>query len=129
MLFRIICPLFYVSFGGLLYYGLEMLYRGHSHYSMFLCGGIIFYCISLLNRKYESSLHTVTRMILSTFIILFFELFFGSIFNLHLHMDVWNYSTLPYNYKGQICLQFAILWFFLAFPILFLEKKIRYLFL
>ena len=124
-LFKYAEPLFYISFGGLLYYIIEILYRGHSHYSMFLCGGTVFYCVSLLNRKYREKLPLIIRMLLCTFIILSCELLFGILFNLYLKMNVWDYSNLKYNYKGQICLTFSIYWFFLTIPLLFLEERIR----
>ncbi|MBE5955571.1 MAG: hypothetical protein E7253_03870 [Lachnospiraceae bacterium] len=118
-------PLFFLFFGGITYYLIEILYRGRSHYSMFLCGGLSFYCISLFNRRYSSSLHLITRMILCTFIITSLELLFGTIFNLYLHKQVWDYSNQYFNYKGQICLTFSIFWFFLSLPVLFLEEIIR----
>jgi len=123
--YRIFEFVFFIIFGGSVYYLLEILYRGRSHYSMFLCGGILFYWISLFNRRYSSSLHLITKMILCTFIITFLELLFGILFNLYLEKQVWDYSNQFYNYKGQICLTFSILWFFLSCPVLFLEEKIR----
>jgi uncharacterized membrane protein len=118
---------FFFIFGGLTYYIIEILYRGYSHYSMFLCGGIVFYSISLFNRRYNYTLHLVTRMILCTFIITVIELLFGILFNLILLKQVWNYSSYFYNYRGQICLTFSILWFFLSLPVLYTEEKIRFL--
>lgn len=35
--------------GGLLYIMLELLWRGHSHWTMFLLGGICFICLGLIN--------------------------------------------------------------------------------
>ena len=121
-------PLLFISFGGLMYYGIEIFFRGYSHFSMFLCGGIVFYCISLFNRKYSNSLHLITRMIISTFIITIIELFFGLYFNLYLHNDIWNYSDQYFHYKGQICLTFSIIWFFLSFAVLAIEKLMRIIF-
>lgn len=121
---HIIEILFFICFGGLIYYWIEVLFRGFSHYSMFLCGGISFYLIHCLNRN-TSSLHLVTRMILSALLIVGTELCFGIVFNLHLHRQVWDYSSHYYHWKGQICLTFAILWFFLAMPVLYLESFLR----
>lgn len=122
---RITEALFFICFGGSVYYGLEVIFRGFSHYSMFLCGGISFYLISRLNRRYSSSLHLITRMILCTFLILFMELLFGLVFNLFLHRQVWDYSSHYYHWKGQICLTYAIVWFFISCPVLYLESFFR----
>lgn len=124
--YHILESLFFICFGGLVYYFIEITFRGFSHYSMFLCGGVIFYLISLFNRRYSASLHFVTRMIIATFIITAIELIFGIIFNLILHRQVWDYSAHYYHYKGQICLTFSILWFFLTPLVLYLEMFLRH---
>ena len=40
---------FVFSLGGVLYYFLEILFRGYSHFSMFLCGGLCFAGLYLIN--------------------------------------------------------------------------------
>lgn len=117
---------FYVLLGGILYFNTEILYRGHSHYSMFLCGGIVFYCISLFNRIYDTKVCLLIRMIVSSIIITSIELLFGILFNLYLNQHVWDYSNQFLNYKGQICLGYSILWFFLSLPILYFEQILRH---
>lgn len=117
--------LFLFFFGGLTYYTIEVVFRGYSHYSMILCGGLAFYLVSLFNRHYEKSLHLTTRLILSSTIITATELLFGVIFNLYLGYSVWDYSEHVIHFRGQICLTFSILWFFLSVPVLFIERWIR----
>lgn len=36
-------------FGGLVYFGLEVLFRGHSHWTMFVLGGFLFLILGELN--------------------------------------------------------------------------------
>lgn len=126
--YRMLEALFFFFFGGTLYYCLELIFRGHSHYSMILCGGLVFYFVSLMNRHCEKVLHLVTRLILSSMIITGTELIFGIIFNLHFGYSVWDYSEHAIHYRGQICLTFSILWFFLSLPLFWLERKIRLVF-
>jgi uncharacterized membrane protein len=118
-------PLFLICLGGMLYYFMELTTRGHSHYSMMLCGGLSFYAASLINRYFEGKLSLLSRMILSAIVITLIELCFGLYFNLYLHLHVWDYSTHLIQYKGQICLTFSILWFFLSLPIFWVEKGVR----
>lgn len=118
-------PLFYISLGGMAYYFLEIACRGRSHYSMILCGGLAFYCVSLMNRCLEDKLSLLSRMILASAVITIIELFFGLYFNLYLHKNVWDYSTHFINYKGQICLSFSVIWFFLSFPIFYIDRKLK----
>lgn len=125
LLYRVLEFIFFLFFGGFTYYFLELFFRGFSHYSMVLCGGLAFYAVSLFNRYFEYSLHIITRLICSALIITAMELIFGIIFNLYLGKNIWNYSEHAIHYKGQICLTFSILWFFLSYPVLYIEKWIR----
>lgn len=42
------------------------------------------------------------------------ELAAGLILNIWLGLDIWDYSHLPFNLWGQICPQFAAVWWFLC---------------
>lgn len=48
--------------------------------------------------------------------------------NLILHWNVWDYTDMPLNLYGQICLPFTILWFFLCIPALWLCERVASLF-
>ena len=39
----------------------------------------------------------------------------GLVLNLWLGLDIWDYSHLPFNLMGQICLQFFLVWWGLCF--------------
>ena len=39
---------------------------------------------------------------------------------------VWDYSGMPLNYKGQICLPFSILWIFVSIAAVVLDDWLRY---
>lgn len=119
-------PVFFICFGGIGYYFLEILFRGESHYSMMLCGGFAFYLVSLLNRSLENRFWIITRMMLSALLITFLEFCFGYYYNLFLHQQVWDYSTHLFHYQGQVCLTFSILWFFLSYPLFCLERFFRF---
>lgn len=38
------------------------------------------------------------------------ELTFGLVLNVWLGLNVWDYSALPLNFMGQICLRFTLVW-------------------
>nr|WP_326216475.1 hypothetical protein [uncultured Oscillibacter sp.]DAZ27204.1 MAG TPA: Putative ABC-transporter type IV [Caudoviricetes sp.] len=42
------------------------------------------------------------------------ELVAGVILNIWLGLDIWDYSHLPFNLWGQVCPQFAAVWWFLC---------------
>ncbi len=93
--------------GGLLYVGLELCWRGRSHYSMFLLGGLCFLCLAVIGASRFSFL---TQMFLGVVVIVCLELMAGIVLNRMLGLGVWDYSGLPYHFMGQICLNYALLW-------------------
>ena len=118
--------LFLISTGGMSYYNFEILFRGYSHVSMILCGGLSFYTIGLLNEHPNKNISFLFQMLSGSLIITAYEFITGVIVNLQLHLNVWDYSRMPLNIKGQICLPFTILWFFLTPICIVLDDYIRY---
>ena len=101
--------------GGVLYYGLETVWRGNSHWTMALCGALGFWRLYCINRRYLH-LPLPLRALFGAFFLTWLELIAGSLLNLGLGLDIWDYRTLPWNLLGQICLPYSILWFLLCFP-------------
>jgi len=114
--------------GGLLYYTIEILYRGYSHPSMYILGGICFICIGLLNEFHIDQISLISQMLVSAFIITILELITGLIVNKWLKLNVWDYSNLAYNLNGQISLISSNIWFLLSLPAILLDDWLRYYF-
>lgn len=93
--------------GGVGYVGLELLWRGYSHGSMFLAGGICFLLLGRLDQA-EPRLNLLGRGLVGSGIITMVELGAGLLVN-RSHA-VWDYRALPGNYLGQICPQYCLLW-------------------
>ena len=111
--------------GGFSYCFIEILYRRYSHISMLIAGGICFVLIGNLNRK-RKDMSLVGQMFLSAIIITGIELVTGLIVNVWLGLEVWDYSSLPYNFMGQICLLYTNIWFFLSILGILLDDYTRY---
>lgn len=110
---------FSVGFAG--YPLLELLWRGRSHWSMALAGGVVSLLLyPMCNRKKGRLLCLKIAAVITGV-----ELVFGCIFNLLLKMNVWDYSKKPMNLWGQICLPYCILWFLLGFPLRLLFCGLR----
>ena len=92
---------------------------------MFVAGGLCFVFIGLLNDFLGEKMSFLSLMFLSALIITAVEFITGIIVNVWLKLDVWDYSYLPYNLKGQICLLFTNLWFLLSAPALLLDDWMR----
>ncbi len=112
--------------GGFLYGGIENIFRGYSHISMCIAGGICFVLIGLLNKVYSWKMALLSQMVISALIITVVELITGLIVNVWLDLNVWDYSSLPYNFLGQICLLFTNIWFLLSFFAILLDDYLRY---
>ena len=114
------------AIGGMAYFLLEVLVRGYSHYSMFLCGGACFLCFGLLIENMKIKMSFISQMVLSALIITALEFITGLIVNIWLKMDIWDYSQLPYNFMGQICLLYSIFWFLVSSVAIVLDDFLRY---
>ena len=87
--------------------GLELLWRGRSHGSMFLAGGSCFVLLGKLRKKYPR-LSLPARAVVCSGVITAVELAAGLLWNRD--HAVWDYRDLPGNFRGQICLPFSLLW-------------------
>ena len=93
------------ALGGGTYVGLELLWRRRSHSSMFCAGGICFLTLGKLRQlKLPYPLQVLTGAGMITAV----ELVTGLLVNRDYR--VWDYRSLPGNYRGQICPLFTAIW-------------------
>ena len=118
-----LCFLFYL--GGMCYAGLELLWRGFSHGSMFVLGGICFVLVGNLKRLRPGK-KLPARVAEAALIITLLELGCGLLVNRSYR--AWDYRNMPLNVFGQICLPFTLLWIPVALAAFFLydalDKKL-----
>ena len=107
--------LFYI--GGFAYMTLEFIWRGKSHGSMFLLGGLCFCIVGRLGKR----LHPAAAELLGAVVITALELVTGLLVNRD--FAVWDYRSAPLNYLGQICLPFTLLWVPVSLAAVVLYKK------
>ena len=110
-----------------MYCGIELLWRGHTHWSMFLAGGLSFILIGILNEGYSWDMALISQMVLSALAVTAVEFFTGLIVNVWLGLGVWDYSHTPYNLCGQVCLRYTNLWFLLSLPAILLDDILRWM--
>lgn len=101
--------LFLWALGGTLYYSIELMFRGFSHWSMFLLGGICLLFFWLQGSKTEWSDPMWVQVIRCTIFVVSCEFITGIIVNKWLGWGVWDYSDEPFHLFGQICLPFAMI--------------------
>ena len=111
---------------GCIYTNIELVLRGFTHPSMIILGGLCGMLIGLINNIAPNK-NLYKQCFLSMLIVTFLEFIFGYILNIILGLDIWDYSNLPYNFMGQICLLFFNLWFLLSIVAILLDDGIRYI--
>ena len=116
--------------GGAIYYGIEVLHRGYSHWSMFLLGGLCFVLVGseneFLRETFEIDLPLFPQMLIGMLIITALEFITGLIVNIQLGWNIWDYSDQPFNFMGQICPGASFAWFWLSLVCILLDDWLRH---
>lgn len=112
--------------GGTFYYTFEMVFRGFSHWSMFLLGGVclVFFAQQGLWVKWQDPVWR--QVVRCTLFVIAGEFITGIIVNKWMGWGVWDYSDQPFQLLGQICLPFAILFSGLCVVGIFLSSYLLY---
>ena len=122
---RYVLPLLMFVCGGFLYVSLELLWRHHSHWSMFFVGGLCVALIDGINEKLKRGTPLWVRCTLGAAVITAVEFLSGCVLNLWAKWNVWDYSALCPNLMGQVCLLYTVFWFFLSAPTLWFTRFLR----
>ncbi len=111
--------------GGLTYGLLEIIWRGYTHISMFVVGGLCMVIIGSMDDGREVPC-LLWQACLGSLTITMMEFTSGVIVNLVMGLEVWDYSALPMNVMGQICLPYSVLWLMLSIPAIYYEDILRH---
>ena len=106
---KYITPSIMFSIGSVGYGLVEVIWRGETHPSMLIAGGISFCSLAVISKGMKD-MRFLYKCVMGAAAITSVELIFGCVFNLWLHMNVWDYSYIPLNLEGQICLLYTVLW-------------------
>lgn len=114
--------------GGMLYCGIELIFRKYTFTSMGVVGGLCFVFCGIVNEYLEWDTPLWKQMAICCGIITLIEFVSGCLLNLALGLHIWDYSNQPFNVLGQICPLFSLGWFFLSLLAIILDDYIRYWF-
>ena len=95
--------------GAVGYAAIEVIFRGRTHWSMMIAGGLCLILFSMVS-ELLSGRSILLKAALCAVGVTAIEFIFGVIFNIWLGMGVWDYSDRSFNVLGQICPDFTVLW-------------------
>jgi len=110
--------------GAIGYTIIELLWRGHTHWTMTLTGGICFITLFHIFSHLEG-VPLILKCFAGAAVITGIEFTIGCIVNICLHWNVWDYSSHAYHLLGQICPFYSFMWFLLCIPIFYLTVLIK----
>lgn len=111
-------------FGGVGYGLIEVIWRGYTHPSMVITGGLCFAMICAVNGRL-SRCSLLLRSAACTVGVTLTEFCVGMLVNHVWNMGVWDYSDKWMHLLGQICPLYTALWFGLCLALSFALPRIR----
>ena len=112
--------------GFCVYITIEVLYRGFSYPLMGLCAGIAIVILDKINDLISWNVDVLWQCLFGALLITLMELIIGKMFLAGYLPVMWDYSSVPLNYQGIICVPFSIVWMALSFVAIIVADAINY---
>ena len=106
------------ALGGVLYGGLELLWRGYTHWTMLLLAALLCVPLDIANKYIPWELPLWMQAVIGGLTVTAAELAAGVVLNLWLRLEVWDYSGMWGSLWGQVCPLYTVLWCILAGPVI-----------
>lgn len=114
-------PVFFLL-GGTAYLALEIAWRGTTHWTMFVAGGV---CLCALEALARFTLPVPVLAAFGAAGVSAVELLTGLACRAVLHLQVWDYSREWGNVAGLVCPKYTVLWFLLCLWLLAVMRGLR----
>lgn len=113
--------------GFCVYLAIEIMYRNETYFYSGLMGGMALVVIDKLNDRISWDMDLLLQGVIGSCVVTFMELVIGlSMLRFQSMPVMWDYSNIPLNYCGIICLPFSLAWIFLSFVGVFFADAINY---
>lgn len=89
-------------------------------------GGLCFLFCGSINEFLRWDMLIWKQMFICAVGITAIEFLSGYILNIVLGLGIWDYSNMPFNIIGQICLPFTVAWYILSLLAIVLDDHLRY---
>lgn len=117
---------FMFIFGFMAYITIEVCYKQTSHWMMGLCGGLVFVLLDKINDKISWDMDILVQGTIGSLLITSLEFIIGEMSLRGLIQPMWDYSDMPFNYKGIVCLPFSLIWVGLSIVAIVVADFINY---
>ena len=107
---------------GFIYCMIEILFRGWSHWSMFILTGFLgVFCVDSINNTLSFDCDYIVQILISTILCTIGEGISGIILNVWLQLNVWDYSKMTFGtfFFGQCNVLFCFAWMLIISIIIF----------
>ena len=107
---------------GFIYCMIEILFRGWSHWSMFVLAGFLgVFCIDSINNVLSFDCDYIVQILISTILCTIGEGISGIILNVWLQLNVWDYSKMAFGtfFFGQCNILFCFAWALIISVVIF----------
>ena len=107
---------------GFIYCMIEILFRGWSHWSMFVLAGFLgVFCVDSINNTLSFDCDYIVQILISTILCTIGEGISGIILNVWLQLNVWDYSKMTFGtfFFGQCNVLFCFAWMLIISIIIF----------
>lgn len=112
--------------GFCVYITIEVCFRGYSYITMGVAGGLLFILIDGINNEISWDIDILVQCIIGSCAITGCEFIIGTVCNVFGLPQMWNYSNMPLNINGIICLPFSLLWILVSFVAIIVADAINY---
>ena len=114
---------------GFIYCMIEILFRGWSHWSMFVSAGFLgVFCVDSVNNVLSFDCDYIVQILISTILCTIGEGISGIILNVWLQLNVWDYSKMAFGtfFFGQCNIFFCVAWAVLSAVCIVLQDCLVY---
>ena len=119
-------------FGGTLYFLLEVAYKtatGHQErisWTMLVLAVVLCVPVERAGAELPWECPLWLQAAVCAALVTLVEFCAGCMLNLWIGLDIWDYSDIPFNLLGQICLPFSLVWLVLCFLFIVVFDWMRY---
>lgn len=117
--------------GAIAYFEIELHWRYFAgtlpvHWTMPILGSVLFLLLGGLNEWLPWEMPFWGQCLLGAAMVTAAEFAAGCVLNLWLGLGVWDYTDMPFNLMGQICLPFSAAWIVVSAAAILLDDWLRW---